>query len=394
MTRTRGRVLVAMSGGVDSSLAAALLLRDGYDVVGCFMRLGSPDEDSGRPIEAGATCGPEGAGPRAARPRARGCCSVGDAHDARLVAAKLGIPLYVMNFRRDFGRIMDYFVAEHAAGRTPNPCIRCNDWLKFGRLHEHAAQIGARFVATGHHARIVRREGRAELWRGVDAAKDQSYVLFGIRRDRLASTLLPVGEMTKADVRAEARRLGLPTFDKPDSQEICFVPDGDHARFVELRSPGLRRPGRVIDADGRPIGEHAGHHRFTIGQRRGLGVAVGRPIYVVGKDPATNTVTVGDRAALATARLSLTDLNWHISDGTMDRLSAGGRVLVQTRAHGAAHAAEVRLSPEFDRATVVFDAPIDGAAPGQAAVLYDQERPERVLGGGWIVGRGNPIGAV
>src|SRR5687767_8463267 len=220
-----------MSGGVDSSVAAALLVREGYDVVGCFMRLGSPGEtldelipdaesDDRREEDGGSVCST-----KKLRIGHQGCCSINDAADARLVAAKLGIPFYVVNFKKDFGRIIDYFVGEYNAGRTPNPCVRCNDWLKFGRLWEYAKSIDAQYVATGHYARV---EG-SQLLRGVDHAKDQSYVLFGTPRDHLGNMLLPVGGYTKPQIRAIAAELGLPVFDKPDSQEICFVPDQDYA---------------------------------------------------------------------------------------------------------------------------------------------------------------------
>lgn len=380
MTGSRGKALLAMSGGVDSSVAAALLRQDGWDVVGCFMRLGSPGEtvDALMPADA--------CDPRALKLGKQGCCSVGDAHDAKLVAAELGIPLYVCNFKRDFGRIMDYFVAEHVAGRTPNPCVRCNDWLKFGKLHDYARQIGADVVASGHHARIVHDASGAQLHRGVDLGKDQSYVLFGAPRHRLDEMLLPVGEMTKDDVRSRATELGLPVFDKPDSQEICFVPDNDHAGFVERRAPELRVRGRILDTAGRTIGEHDGHHRFTIGQRRGVGVAVGKPIYVVNKDPESNTIVVGDRTDLAVSELDLRELNWHID--TTAGLGGPIEVLVQFRAHGDAACAIVEPGSERESAVIRFDEPQFGVAPGQAAVFYDPKQPSRVLGGGWIVNCG------
>lgn len=381
MKASRGKALLAMSGGVDSSVAAALLLRDGWEVVGCFMRLGSPGEaiDEMTPAEA--------CDPRALKLSKQGCCSVGDAHDARLVAAELGIPLYVCNFKRDFGRIMDYFVAEHVAGRTPNPCVRCNDWLKFGKLHEYARQIGADVVASGHHARIVRKNGQAELHRGVDEPKDQSYVLFGAPRERLNDMLLPVGEMTKSEVRDRAEQLGLPVFDKPDSQEICFVPDNDHAAFVERRAPELRVRGRIVDTAGRQVGEHDGHHRFTIGQRRGVGVAMGKPIYVVDKDPESNTITIGDRPDLAVASLTARETNWLVDATELERLRRGAPVLAQFRAHGEASPALIETDPERDRLIVRFEEPRHGVAPGQAVVCYDAARPSRVLGGGWIDSR-------
>ncbi len=386
MPGRKGKVLVAMSGGVDSSVAAALLLRDGYEPVGCFMRLGSPDEEPDRLVldASSADACTVNSARRDAPPGGRGCCSVGDARDARTVAGALGMPMYVVNFRREFGRIMDYFVAEHQAGRTPNPCVRCNDWLKFGRLHEYAAQIGADFVATGHHARIVTGRDGPELHRGADAAKDQSYVLFGSKRDRLGRMLLPVGEMNKSDVRAEAARLGLPTFDKPDSQEICFVPDDDHAAFVERRAPGLRKTGAIVDTAGRTIGEHTGHHRFTIGQRRGVGVALGRPIYVVEKRPDSNTIVVGDADDLAVVRIDAGEANWLVPTDRLRDIADRGGVLAQHRAHGATAAGRLELAPDGESFTIKFESPITGVAPGQAVVCYDPDEPGRCLGGGWI----------
>src|SRR5262245_18922160 len=241
MSERKPKVLVAMSGGVDSSVAAALLLREGYDVVGCFMRLGSPGEsfdelEQMSDESPAATCDP-----KKIRIGHQGCCSINDAADARMVAAELGVPFYVCNFKKDFGRIIDYFVDEYTAGRTPNPCVRCNDWLKFGKLHEYAGQIGADFVASGHYARV--QDGK--LLRGVDQSKDQSYVLFGVPREQLSHMLLPIGGFEKTRVRELARDFGLPVFDKPDSQEICFVPDNDYAGLVERRRPQAVGAGRI-----------------------------------------------------------------------------------------------------------------------------------------------------
>src|SRR4051812_9900545 len=292
MVSGKPKVLVAMSGGVDSSVAAALLLREGYEVVGCFMRLGSPGETLDELLPA---CDAEpnhqpssGKGSKPLKIGHQGCCSITDAADARAVAAELGVPFYVCNFKKDFGRIIDYFVDEYAAGRTPNPCVRCNDWLKFGKLREYAARAGADFVASGHYARV---EG-GRLLRAVDHGKDQSYVLFGVPRAHLSHMLLPIGGMHKPEVRELARRFGLPVFDKPDSQEICFVPDNDYAALLERQRPALAAAGRVVDEHGRELGTHHGQHRYTVGQRRGVGIAEGRRLYVLNKDAASNTVTV------------------------------------------------------------------------------------------------------
>ena len=376
------RVLLAMSGGVDSSVAAALLQREGHEVVGVFMRLGSPGEafDELSPADACPAARPGADVPL--RIGHQGCCSINDAADARLVAAKLGIPFYVVNFKKDFGRIIDYFVAEYGAGRTPNPCVRCNDWLKFGKLHDYARQIDAEFVASGHYARVeADGAGGFALRRGVDLDKDQSYVLFGAPRDRLARMRLPVGGMRKSEVRALARELALPVFDKPDSQEICFVPDNDYAGLVARRAPGSIRPGAIVDLSGRILGEHPGHQHFTVGQRRGIGVAMGDPVYVVRKDAGTNTVTVGPREALLAARCEAGECNWLVEprDGWV-------RCTAKIRYNAEPVPAEVRALPTAGDGSqpdleVRFDTPQPAVAPGQAVVCYDRDR---VLCGGWL----------
>lgn len=365
-----------MSGGVDSSVAAALLQEQGYEVVGAFMRLGSPGETLDELVADNPKC-------EAPKLHKQGCCSIGDAADARLVSAQLDIPLYVLNFRKDFRRVIDYFVDEYARGRTPNPCVRCNDWLKFGKLHEHAGQIGADFVASGHYARIADRGGRPALLTGKHADKDQSYVLFGIPRDQLASTLLPIGEYeTKEEVRELARKFGLPVFNKPDSQEICFVPDNDYAAFVESERPALLSArGEIRDTKGNTLGEHDGQHRFTIGQRRKIGVALGHPIYVVDKDPVTNTVTIGSEEDLLSASCRVMDANW-LADS---ELGVWQPCLARCRYNGQLAQAEFRRDPE-DESTfeVRFETPQRAVTPGQAVVVHDQSDPDRVLGGGWI----------
>ena len=386
------KVLVAMSGGVDSSAAAAILVEQGYEVVGCFMRLGSPGEtlDELQPFDtAGVSCDPT-----QVKIGHQGCCSVGDAHDARQVSAALGIPLYVLNFKKDFGRIIDYFVDEYANGRTPNPCVRCNDWLKFGKLHEYAQQIGASYIASGHYARIDRSGDEPRLLRGLDDAKDQSYVLFGASKLRLNEMMLPIGEYaTKAEVRAIAERHNLPVFDKPDSQEICFVPDNDYAGLVERRRPELRVNGKILDESGEVVGEHGGQHKFTIGQRRGVGVAVGYPIYVTGKDPASNTITVGDGDALMSSRCIANELNLLIDPESMKDWRP---MLVQHRYNMAPVPAKVRVidvegvgvSGRVGGVEVEFDEPQRAVTPGQALAMYDGEDPSWVLGGAWIVSVG------
>jgi len=383
------KVLVAMSGGVDSSAAAAILIEQGYEVVGCFMRLGSPGEtiDELVPFDsAGVSCDPT-----KVKIGHQGCCSVGDAADAREVAAKLGIPLYVCNFKKDFGRIIDYFVDEYAKGRTPNPCVRCNDWLKFGKLHEYAHQIGAEFIASGHYARIDRSSSEPRLLRGLDSAKDQSYVLYGAPKDRLVEMLLPIGEYaSKDEVRAIAEKYDLPVFDKPDSQEICFVPDNNYAGLVERRKPELRIKGKIVDIHGEQLGEHDGQHKFTIGQRRGVGVAAGKPIYVIDKNPETNTVTVGSNEDLMSSACIAHEANWLIDEA---RLHDWYPVLAQHRYNSAPVPAKIRVLDRVDPDTpsgrpgcfeCVFESPQRAVTPGQALAIYDLENHAVVLGGGWI----------
>ena len=388
------KVLVAMSGGVDSSVVAALLLQQGYDVVGCFMRLGSDDsleaadgydnvrEQACNIAGGGAEGGRKSAGhfplPQVKKHK-QGCCSVNDSADARHVAAILGIPFYVMNFKKDFGRIIDYFVDEYNAGRTPNPCVRCNDWLKFGKLHQYARSIDCDYVASGHYARIGRGTdgGGARLLRGLDRGKDQSYVLFGSPRERLEHMLLPIGEMQKSEVRQRADELGLPVFDKPDSQEICFVPDNDYARLVERRTLGGFARGEVRDTAGRLRGHHDGQQHFTLGQRRGLGIAAPTPLYVVGKDPVGNVVTVGGKDDLLSAGCSADQSNWLVDPPAVDQWRA---CEVKVRYNSPPVPGRVRRLAD-DRLEVSFDRPVSAVTPGQAVVCYDGDA---VLGGGWI----------
>ena len=358
------RVLVAMSGGVDSSVAAALLVEQGCQVTGCFMRLGSPGDDV-----AGTTLGH------------KGCCSISDAHDARRVAGMLDIPFYSLNFAEDFEQIIRYFEEEYHAGRTPNPCVRCNDWLKFGKLHDYAESIGAQWVASGHHARIDRTQGAARLRRAADHGKDQSYVLFGagglpgVRDRQLDRMLLPIGDMTKDEVRAKAKDLGLGVHGKPDSQEICFVPDDDYAGLLQKRDPDRMQQGSILDIDGRKLASHDGHQHFTIGQRRGLGVAVGEPRYVVDKDPARNTVTLGQLDDLEALGCTAREASWHRTPES-DWMPCSAQI----RAHGEAVPAQVRTQPD-QRIEVRFKQPHRAVAAGQAVVCYENDL---VLCGGWI----------
>lgn len=381
--RADNKVLVAMSGGVDSSVAACLLREQGHDVVGVFMRLGS--ENHVAPAD-GAACRADGprsvslpiARDESAGKGSKGCCSAADASDARRVAGQLGIPFYALNFERDFGKLVDYFVSEYAVGRTPNPCVRCNQWLKFGRLLEYADVVGAGMIATGHYARVLHDEDRSRLLRGVYSAKDQSYVLFGIERETLARTLFPLGGMTKDEVRSHARRFGLALHDKPESQDICFVPDGDYARLVRSRTSQGFAAGEIRHVDGRSLGEHAGTAHYTIGQRRGLGVAVGEPVYVSDIDTATNTVIVGPREAVLSRTVRASEVSWLCA-------APAGAIRADAKIRYHHEAAPATITPSGDGCVrVEFDEPQAAVTPGQAAVFYDGNE---VLGGGWIEGR-------
>lgn len=379
MSNARQKVVCAMSGGVDSSVAAAVLKQRGFEVIGVFMRLGSPDgvESSAPAAECGYADEKNQSAPRRHK---QGCCSVLDAADARRVAAALEIPLYVLNFQDDFGRVIDYFVDEYNAGRTPNPCVRCNDWLKFGRLAQYAEAVGADFVASGHYARIGidPATGEPALLRGVDHRKDQSYVLFGMSREKLTKTLLPIGELEKPAVRQLAERFGLPTYNKPDSQEICFVPNQDYAGLVRRRTPAAVRPGELVDTKGNVVGRHDGHQHFTIGQRKGVGVALGYPIYVAEIDPARNRVTLAAKEALLKRGLVASQVNLLSA-----RLTVGVKDYpCQAKIRYNAEPCPARVSvPARDTIELTFDDRQAAVTAGQAVVLYDGEV---VLGGGWI----------
>lgn len=373
MSSRRKKVVVAMSGGVDSSVAAALLLRANYDVVGVFMRLGTPPGVESNESLDTASCDPTSGKNK------QGCCSVLDADDARRVAGLLGIPFYVLNFQDDFGRVIDYFVAEYNRGRTPNPCVRCNDWLKFGKLTDYARAIGADYVASGHYAQIGvdPTTGEKALLRGRDHRKDQSYVLFGMTRDVLDHTLLPIGGYEKHEVRAIAEELKLPVFNKPDSQEICFVPNQDYAGLVKRRSPKTFRTGELVTTDGKPAGSHEGHQHFTIGQRKGVGVALGYPIYVVDIDAERNRVTLGRKEELLKTTLIARQINI-----LSTRLRSARELLctAKIRYNHSPQPALASLTGD-DELTITFPDPQSAITPGQAVVMYDGDV---VLGGGWI----------
>src|SRR5260370_4329432 len=272
------RVVLAMSGGVDSSVAAYVLKQEGYEVIGLFMRTGAHGAESDRlPADK------------------KGCCSALDAGDARRVADRLDIPFYALDFEADFGRIMDYFADEYLAGRTPNPCVVCNSWLKFGKLWWYGEQLEADYIATGHYAQVLTHAGQVRLERAIDPEKDQSYVLFGRRRSILPHLLVPVGGYRKEQIRAMARAAGLGLGDKPDSVEICFVPDGDHGALIRRRRPELATAGRIVDTAGKVLAEHDGIENFTIGQRKGLGFAAGQRLYVLRIVPPAPEGVVGIR---------------------------------------------------------------------------------------------------
>jgi tRNA-specific 2-thiouridylase len=350
------RVVLAMSGGVDSSASAVLLKKQGYDVVGLFMRTGTHGHDQ----------------PDARRDNKKGCCSAIDAGDARRVADRLDIPFYALDFEAEFNRIIDYFADEYARGRTPNPCVVCNNWLKFGQLWAFGRKLGADFIATGHYARVL----KGELHKGIDAEKDQSYVLHGIKREVLPHLLFPVGEYTKPQIRQFAREAGLlGVAEKPDSVEICFVPSGRHTDVVRARRPEVVRAGSIVEKDGTVLGEHDGLDRFTVGQRKGLGVATGSKRFVLELLPESNTVIVGDESDLFAPGLVAKDVNWLI-----DVPAAPRPCTAKIRYRHAGVPATVTATPNGG-AEVRFDAPQPAVTPGQAVAFY---AGTRVLGGGWI----------
>jgi tRNA-specific 2-thiouridylase len=352
------RVVLAMSGGVDSSVAAYRLREQGYDVVGLFMRTGAHGGDDGRADHK------------------KGCCSARDASDARRVADRLDIPFYALDFEKDFGRVIDYFADEYLAGRTPNPCVVCNSWLKFGRLWAYGQQLEADFIATGHYARVMHGGEDFQLHRAADPDKDQSYVLYGLRREILPRLLFPVGGCRKEEVRALARRAGLGVADKPDSVEICFVPDGDHAALIRERRPEKATAGSIVDTAGNVLAGHDGIERFTVGQRKGLGFAAGERRYVLRIVPGDNRVVVGDKDELLAEGLVASGVNWLTPAPPVGPLACAAKI----RYRHTAAAATVTALPDGG-ARVAFAEPQSAATPGQAVVFYDGPR---VLGGGWI----------
>lgn len=347
------RLVVAMSGGVDSTVAAHMLHEAGHPLVGLFMRNGVDAEESEKAKKS--------------------CCSVGDARDARMVASGLGIPFQAVDLKREFGRVIQYFLAEYGRGRTPNPCAICNRDLKFHRLLAFADELGAAGVATGHYAQLEVVSGRPIVRRGVDHTKDQSYQLFCVAESDLLRTRLPLGGLRKSEVRALAAERGLRTASKPDSQEICFVPKGDYRELLDSQTV---HPGDLVDTHGHVLGQHPGTEYFTIGQRRGLGVAAGRPLYVVEILPERGVVVLGDVEDCHSATCEVDEVNL-IGFDAPD--SGSFRADVQVRYHHDAAPATIEL--EGTRARVVFDEPQLAVAPGQGAAFY---RADRLLGGGWI----------
>jgi tRNA-specific 2-thiouridylase len=346
-----------MSGGVDSSVAAYLMKKQGYDCIGCTMKLFA-GEDAGIP-------------------KGRTCCSLEDVEDARAVAYSLGMPYYVFNFTSDFRReIIDRFVESYGRGMTPNPCIDCNRYMKFGKLFERALVLGCDKVVTGHYARIEKQGGLFVLKKAADESKDQSYVLYNMTQEELAHTEFPLGGMSKSEVRAIAQELGFGVASKPDSQDICFVPDGDYAKIVELHSGRPAAPGDFIDSRGSVIGRHRGIIHYTIGQRRGLGISSDEPLYVLAIDPVKNTVTVGKSEELFKKELLAEDFNWISGAAPGGPVRCGAKIRYRNKEQPAS-----AVVLEDGIVKVSFDESQRAITPGQAVVLYDGEL---VLGGGVI----------
>ncbi len=353
------RIVVAMSGGVDSSVTAALLKEQGHEVIGMTMQIW---DYSSFTAKNGDTFG--------------SCCSLDDVYDARRVAEGLDIPFYVVNFEKDFQQqVIDRFCDDYFSGRTPNPCVLCNQVLKFELLLRRARELEADTLATGHYARIEREGERYLLRKGLDPAKDQSYFLFTLTQEQMRRVSFPLGGMTKDEVRGHAARLNLRVAEKAESQDICFVPDGDYVRFLEEERGAGKMDGEIVHVSGQVLGRHQGTYRYTIGQRKGLGLGWTEPLYVVGIDAGQRRVLVGERSQLAVPELTLHEVNWSIPEP-----SEPLRTACRIRYRHQEVAATVTPLPD-GRAQVLFDVPQNGVTPGQAAVFYDEDR---VIGGGWI----------
>ncbi|MEJ2520016.1 MAG: tRNA 2-thiouridine(34) synthase MnmA [Desulfuromonadales bacterium] len=359
MIEPGNKVVVAMSGGVDSSVAAALLKERGCDVIGMTMQIWDYASFSDQNGDSFGTC-----------------CSLDDVYDARRVAETIGIPFYVVNFEKQFEKaVIDAFCEDYFNGRTPNPCILCNQVLKFEILLRRARELQADYLVTGHYARIVAEGGHFSLYKGRDRNKDQSYFLFTLTQEQMRGVRFPLGDMTKDAVRDHAVRLGLRVAEKAESQDICFVPDGDYVRFLEEQRGSGEMDGEIVHVDGTLLGQHQGIYRYTIGQRRGLGLAWSRPLYVVGLDAERKQVIVGEQEHLAVTGCCLHDVNWMIVPP-----SAPLRVSCRIRYRHQEVPATVTVRPG-GAVDVAFDTPQLGVTPGQAAVFYDDDR---VIGGGWI----------
>lgn len=356
------KVVVGMSGGVDSSVAAYLLKEQGYDVIGVTMQIWQ-EEDSLTQEENG------------------GCCGLSAVDDARRVAADLGIPYYVMNFRKEFKEnVMDYFIGEYLQGRTPNPCIACNRYVKWEALLQRSLEIGADYIATGHYARIEQlANGRYAIKNSVTAAKDQTYALYNLTQHQLAHTLMPVGDNTKDAIRAIAEKIGLRIANKPDSQDICFVPDGDYAGFIKREAgQALPAPGNFVTEDGTVLGRHKGITNYTIGQRKGLNLSLGKPVFVTEIRPETNEVVIGDNETLFTRELYAENVNFMAVPDLKEKKEFTGKIRY---AHKGAPCTIEQI--EKDKIHCVFEEPQRAVTPGQAFVFYDGEY---VAGGGTICG--------
>jgi tRNA-specific 2-thiouridylase len=346
MNGSRNKVFVALSGGVDSSTATALLQQDGFDCEGVFMIT----NDSARHHQA----------------------------EAEMVAEQLGVKLHVLDLRKDFERILEYFCSEYRKGRTPNPCVFCNRHMKFSKLWEFALSHGARFLATGHYARILNRNNNVGLYEAANPSKDQSYVLSMIDKEMLPNIILPMGDYSKDQAREMAAKFGLRTAQSKESQEICFIPDDDYVAVLEQRCPELVRKGNIVDSGGKVLGEHNGVHRFTIGQRRGLRVAMGKPYYVTKIDAESNTVTLGPKEEVMQKKLRATAANWLV-DEPVSPFQA--KVKIRYNSKGAF----ATVTPQDNSVAVEFDEPVSAITPGQLAAFYIQEEKNNMLiGGGWI----------